>query len=147
MLGSSNCHAIQQSNKSPPRANRNKWCEFHRNYNHTTKDCTILKDQIEHLIRQGLLDKNIARRRRSLSRDKDTRKKRRRSCSQGRQTLETSNEKEPGNQQPQDIRGMIDYIVRGFADGGETSLVRKRHLQAIMAVELTPPQPPKTPSQ
>ena len=34
-----------------PKVNNNKWYEFHRNYNHTMEDCTILRDQIEHLVR------------------------------------------------------------------------------------------------
>ena len=53
----------------------------------------------------------------------DTRKRRRRSQSksQRRQTHETNNEEEPRNRQPQEIQGVIDYIV----ERGEISSTRK----------------------
>ena len=35
---------------------------------------------------------------------------------------------------------MIDYIAGGYIGGGKMSLVRKRHLRAIMFIEPTPPQ-------
>ena len=60
----------------PLRADKNKWCKFHRNYDHTTKDCTTLKDQIECLVREGLPDKYIAWQHRSRSRDSNIRKRR-----------------------------------------------------------------------
>ena len=46
--------------QATPTADSSKWCGFHRNYGHTKEDCTILKDQIEYLVRQRLLDKYIA---------------------------------------------------------------------------------------
>ena len=58
-----------------PKVNNNKWYEFHRNYNHTMEDYTILRDKIEWLVRQELLDKYITRWRKSRSRDRDTRKR------------------------------------------------------------------------
>ena len=128
-----------------PRAYMSKSCELHRNYGYTMEDCTIPRDQIQCLVRQGLLDKHIARRRRSRSRDRDARKRRWRSCSRRKRTLETSNEEEePKNRQPQEIWGVIDYIAGGFTRGGETSSVRKRHLRAIIAMEFTFPWPPNT---
>ncbi|XP_021725287.1 uncharacterized protein LOC110692560 [Chenopodium quinoa] len=44
----------------PPRmVNRSrdtsKWCDFHRDYGHTTEECTHLKDNIEDLVRRGYL--------------------------------------------------------------------------------------------
>ncbi|XP_021773990.1 uncharacterized protein LOC110737953 [Chenopodium quinoa] len=46
--------------KRPPRmVNRSrdtsKWCDFHRDYGHTTEECTHLKDNIEDLVRRGYL--------------------------------------------------------------------------------------------
>ena len=38
---------------------------------------------------------------------------------------------------------MIDYIIEGFAGGGETSSTRKKHLRPIMVVGSTPPWPSK----
>ena len=58
------------------------------------EDCIILRHQIERLVRQGLLDKYIARQRKSLNKDKDKRKKRRRTRSRGRQTPKTSDKEE-----------------------------------------------------
>ena len=105
------------------------------------------KTKFEHLVKQGLLNKDIAQQKNNCSKDKETRKKRQRSRSRGRQTLETSDEEKDRNRQPQEVRGIIDYIAGGFTRGGETSSARKRHLRAIMNMESNPPRPLKMPSQ
>ncbi|XP_056698193.1 uncharacterized protein [Spinacia oleracea] len=40
---------------NPLRRNKNKWCEFHDDFGHTTEECNSLKDNIEDLIRRGYL--------------------------------------------------------------------------------------------
>ena len=93
-------------------ADGSKWCESHRSYSHTKKDCNILRYQIECLVRQGLLDKYIAWRRTSRSRDKETRKRQWRSHSRRRQTPKTSNEEEPKNWPLGDPRNNILHCWR-----------------------------------
>ncbi|GFY96746.1 hypothetical protein Acr_11g0010520 [Actinidia rufa] len=43
----------------PQKRNRNKYCEFHRDHGHNTKDCFQLKEQIADLIKRGYLRKYI----------------------------------------------------------------------------------------
>ena len=35
--------------------NQNKYCRYHKDVDHTTEECIILKDEIENLIREGYL--------------------------------------------------------------------------------------------
>ncbi|XP_052172297.1 uncharacterized protein LOC127788227 [Diospyros lotus] len=41
--------------------NRNKYCRFHRDYGHDTKECHQLKEEIQELINQGFLRSFVAR--------------------------------------------------------------------------------------
>ena len=45
---------------NPLRRNKNKYCEFHRDHGHNTKDYFHLKEQIADLIKRGHLRKYIA---------------------------------------------------------------------------------------
>ena len=40
----------------PDKRNKAKYCEFHKNHGHTTKNCIALQNEIEGLIRRGKLD-------------------------------------------------------------------------------------------
>ena len=40
---------------SPSMRNKRKYCHFHKDHEHYTKDCRDLKEQIEELIRKGKL--------------------------------------------------------------------------------------------
>ena len=46
---------------SPIRRFKNLYCRFHGDHDHNTEDCSILKEQIEALIRQGKLKKFVLR--------------------------------------------------------------------------------------
>ncbi|XP_056685681.1 uncharacterized protein [Spinacia oleracea] len=48
---------------NPLRRNKNKWCEFHDDFGHTTEECNSLKDNIEDLIRRGYLKQYLLDRR------------------------------------------------------------------------------------
>lgn len=42
---------------TPPEVqDRSKWCSFHRDHRHITKECTSLKRHVEDLVRNGYLD-------------------------------------------------------------------------------------------
>ena len=68
---------------SPNVRDKNKYCRFHKDHGHYTKDCQDLKEQIEELIRKGKLQKYVKKgessrfrdsnknQRVSLSRDED----------------------------------------------------------------------------
>ncbi|GKV11870.1 hypothetical protein SLEP1_g23088 [Rubroshorea leprosula] len=40
----------------PSRADRSKYCDYHRGYGHNTEDCQSLKDELEFLARNGKLE-------------------------------------------------------------------------------------------
>ena len=44
---------------SPNVRNKNKYCRFHEDHGHNTKDCRDLKEQVEELIRKGRLQKYL----------------------------------------------------------------------------------------
>ncbi|GFZ14317.1 hypothetical protein Acr_24g0005070 [Actinidia rufa] len=46
----------------PQKRNQNKYCEFHRDHGHNTKDCFQLKEQIADLIKRGYLRKYVVTR-------------------------------------------------------------------------------------
>ncbi|XP_056686025.1 uncharacterized protein [Spinacia oleracea] len=48
---------------NPLLRNKNKWCEFHDDFGHTTEECNSLKDNIEDLIRRGYLKQYLLDRR------------------------------------------------------------------------------------
>ncbi|QHO41648.1 uncharacterized protein DS421_5g147570 [Arachis hypogaea] len=48
---------------------RSKHCAFHPKYVHTTDECVMVKDLLERLARQGLLDKYVTSRSQKESRD------------------------------------------------------------------------------
>lgn len=43
----------------PTRRNQNLNCTYHRDKGHTTKQCRVLKDHLEQLVRLGLLKKFV----------------------------------------------------------------------------------------
>jgi len=46
---------------SPHNADQSKYCRYHRNHDHTTGECTTLKDKIEELIQARQLQRYVAR--------------------------------------------------------------------------------------
>ena len=40
---------------NPEKRNRNLYCQYHRDYGHTTKDCRSLWDHLDQLVREGKL--------------------------------------------------------------------------------------------
>ena len=54
---------------SPNIRDKRKYCRFHKDYGHYTKDCRDLKEQIEELIRRGKLQKFVKKGDSSRSRD------------------------------------------------------------------------------
>jgi hypothetical protein len=46
---------------SPTKRNNQKYCEYHRNHDHWTKECVVLKKEVEMFIQCGKLEKFIAK--------------------------------------------------------------------------------------
>ncbi|XP_022851507.1 uncharacterized protein LOC111373230 [Olea europaea var. sylvestris] len=91
---------------SPDTSDRSKYCEFHRNHGHTMEDCQALQQEIEALIKRGLL-------RNYIGHDK---------CP--RNDCDYLKEHEAGSS-AQPTAGTINNIIGGIASGGDISSGRK----------------------
>ncbi|XP_025660953.1 uncharacterized protein [Arachis hypogaea] len=113
---------------------KSKYCAFHQKYGHTMDDCVIAKDDLEKLVRQGLLDKYI-----------DICGWKRNTEDLGQQSKTTDNSRDKGKKVDNDInppRRIINCISGGFAGGGCTNSARKRSYRAMMTMtESTSSQP------
>ncbi|KAL2498026.1 Uncharacterized protein Adt_23576 [Abeliophyllum distichum] len=86
----------------PHRRDETKYCKFHRDHGHDTKDCQQLKEEIERLIKRGQLSKFVK--------------------------IDKEKEKEAEyRQQPLHRAGVINVIVGGIAAGGDSNLARKNY--------------------
>ena len=98
-----------------PNMNKTRYCYFYKDYDHTTKDCQKLKDEIEFHIRRGMLKEYV--RQGQLERHQDI--KANRSKSLGKQL----------------ITGVIHMIIGATKEWAQSKSKRKQHLKSIMAVE------------
>ncbi|XP_022860925.1 uncharacterized protein LOC111381378 [Olea europaea var. sylvestris] len=93
--------------RSPPdTCDKSKYCDFHRDHDHTAEDCLALKREIEALIRRGFLSSYI---------NNDKRPRNNQNGGKGPE--------DGGNKQP--TAGTINIIVGGTASGGDSSSGRK----------------------
>ena len=114
-----------QMKSDPSTRDNTKYCEFHRDYGHSTDDCIQLKREIEFLIRREYL---------------------RRFISSESQPQNQAQNQAPAQQPPpppcqattqhQQPLGEIQVILGGFAGGGESSSARKAHLRSIRSAEI-----------
>ena len=116
-----------------------KYCRYHRNHGHTTKDCKALQDKIEELVRAGHFPRFIRRE------DHSSRSRHPPRLDHKRPPHDSHHDKRPTqstNQDPQPARtdvtladpplhDTINTISSGFASGGSTSSARKKHLHHI----------------
>ncbi|XP_022880799.1 uncharacterized protein LOC111398076 [Olea europaea var. sylvestris] len=83
--------------------NQSKYCHFHRDHGHDTEKCLQLKEEIERLLRRGLLAKYVKN-------DK------------GRQRVEGL---------PPPRAGVINMIIGGVASGGDSNSARKSYARSV----------------
>ncbi|XP_022846207.1 uncharacterized protein LOC111368948 [Olea europaea var. sylvestris] len=87
--------------------NQSKYCHFHRDHGHDTEECLQLKEEIERLLRRGLLAKYVKN-------DK------------GKQRLEGL---------PPPRAGVINMIIGGIASGGDSNLARKSYARSSITFD------------
>lgn len=80
------------------------WCEYHRECDHTTKDCRELKKALDHLADQGKLDRYIEHSREEKEKEKETRN------------------------DSDNTDGYVIVIAGGHISGESTGRARKAHL-------------------
>ncbi|XP_020206034.1 uncharacterized protein LOC109791179 [Cajanus cajan] len=139
-----------------PRADKAKTCRYHRNRGHSTEECSALRDKLEELIKQGHMRSFVTFRDHTPTADhrqvakersyhpREARHARdRRGRSRSAEQRDHSRHSREDNDQP---RKVINTIAGGFAEGGSTSLVRKRNLRAVRSVNIVDhPKTPKMP--
>ncbi|XP_022891764.1 uncharacterized protein LOC111406607 [Olea europaea var. sylvestris] len=86
--------------------NQSKYCHFHRDHGHDTKECLQLKEEIERLLRWGLLARYVKN-------DK------------GKQRLKGL---------PPPRVGVINMIIGGIASGGDSNSARKSYARDLIGV-------------
>ena len=100
----------------PTKRDNTRYCEFHRDHGHRTKDCIQLRKEIEYLIRRGYLRSFIT--------------------SEGQGQAQQPPPPRQTTTQHQQPLGEIHVISGGFAGGGESSSARKAHLRSIRSGEV-----------
>ncbi|XP_038973590.1 uncharacterized protein LOC120105313 [Phoenix dactylifera] len=85
--------------KSGARSHSRKYCRFHRDHGHNTEECFQLQDEIEALIRRGVLNRFVQNRRNE------------------RRPVENAAPSENPNDNNKPIAGTINTIGRGPAEG------------------------------
>ncbi|XP_022865186.1 uncharacterized protein LOC111385058 [Olea europaea var. sylvestris] len=100
--------------RSPPQSrDMSKYCEFHRDHGHTTKNCKALQREIEALIKRGLLGSYVGNDKRPKNdggRDR---------------AFEAKRDGQP-------TAGIINIIVGGIASGGDSNTGRKQYARQYM---------------
>ncbi|XP_017420171.1 uncharacterized protein LOC108330176 [Vigna angularis] len=129
---------------TPPGADGNKHCMYHKNMGHTTEECVTLKDKIEELIRAGQLKKYVrvdcpqAPVDRPSPRRASPRKPERRRGSRNeqsnRQRSERRRSRSRSRSHDRPLRGHINTISGGFVGRGSSASARKRHVRALQSV-------------
>lgn len=145
---------IPKRRPTPPGADTNKHCLYHKNMGHSTEECITLRDKIEELIRAGHLKKYVKSERAQTARHRERsphgsltqeqsgyddryyraprRPERHHRPSPMRRDRSHSRSRRPNDDRP--VRGIINTISEGFSGGGSTSSARKRHLRTLRSV-------------
>ena len=97
-----------------------KYCHFHKDHNHYTKDCSNLKEQIEELIRKGKLQKILKKGKSSRSRDERKEK-----------SENPLIDEDKSYNRPQSTIGEIKTIVRWPSTGGSFKSLKKSQQKVV----------------
>ncbi|XP_050256941.1 uncharacterized protein LOC126702314 [Quercus robur] len=107
---------------------KKKYCQFHKDHGHYTKDCWDLKEQIEELIQKGKLQKYVKKGESSRFKDDDK-----------NQRGFSPKDKDHTSQQPQTVIGEIRTIMGGPFTGGSFRSLKKACQRQVNSVHTTPP--------
>ena len=113
---------------SPNVRNKNKYCHFHKDHDHYTKDCIDLKKKIEELIRKGKLQKFIKKGDSSKSRgdNKDKHKA-------------SPRDEDHTSHHPQNTIKEIKTIIGGPSTKGSFRSFKKSQQMQVNSIHRIPP--------
>ncbi|KAJ1395047.1 hypothetical protein SESBI_33670 [Sesbania bispinosa] len=106
-----------------------KRCDYHRAKGHDTENCWTLMNKIEKLIKDGFLGRYVERRRSTRGTRDEGGSSGRGSYNKRRRGDDRHDEKE----EPEEIRGVVTTIARGFCGGGEASSARRKYVRSVMS--------------
>ena len=99
---------------SPNVRDKKKYCRFHKDHDHYTKDYRDLKEQIEELIQKGKLQKYVKKGDSNKSKDNNKDKHK-----------ASPRDKDHTSHRPQNAIGKIKMITRGPSTGGSFRSLKK----------------------
>ena len=111
-----------------PSVRDKKYCCFHKDHDHYTKDCRDLKEQIEELIWKRKLQRFVKKGEPSRSRD-DNKDKREASL----------RDEDHTSQSPPSVIGEIKTITGGPSIGGSFKSLKKSYQRQVNSVHKIPP--------
>ncbi|XP_050256497.1 uncharacterized protein LOC126701998 [Quercus robur] len=106
---------------SPNVRDKKKYCRFHKDHGHYTKDCRDLKEQIEEFIGKGKLQKYVKNGESSRFRDDNK-----------NQREFSPNDKDRMSQRPPNVIGEIKTITSGPSTGGSFKSLKKAYQRRIL---------------
>ncbi|KAL0455882.1 UNVERIFIED_CONTAM: hypothetical protein Slati_0927400 [Sesamum latifolium] len=119
----------QHTRFTPAKKYSSKYCKFHKERGHDTKDCYQLKDEIERLVRQGYFKEYKLERDESRNHKVGDRRNRSRSKSRDRfRGKEMEDRRNVGNRDNVPVKGVINTIAGG-PGGGDSMRSRKQSLR------------------
>ncbi|XP_075636661.1 uncharacterized protein LOC142608888 [Castanea sativa] len=113
---------------SPNVRDKKKYCWFHKDHGHYTKDCRDLKKQTDELIQKGKLQKYMKKG--ESSRFRDGRKNHCESSLRDEDSMP---------QPPQNVIGEIKTITGGPFTGGSFKSLRKACQRQVNSIHMIPP--------
>lgn len=111
-----------KAHKQSGKIDKTKYCRFHKDHDHDTSTCYVLKDQIEDLVRRGYLKKYAG------SRDRDE------------PTASTKDNNRERSRTPPQLIGDRPVVINTIADGpsgGQSGQKRKTLIQEATHVVCT----------
>ncbi|XP_047149020.1 uncharacterized protein LOC124821199 [Vigna umbellata] len=115
--------------KSLPKADGTKHCTYHLNIGHSIEECTVLKDEVEELIRAGHLRRFVKEERRIRSSPRRSRVER----NDRREDRRSDRRRSRSRSHDRSLRGTINTISGEFVRGASAS-ARKRNLRELKSV-------------
>ena len=118
---------LRPLHSSPNVRDKNKYCQFHKDHGHNTKDCRNLKEQVKELIRKGKLQKYVKKNEYSKFRNDNK-----------SQHESSSRDNDRPSQPPQDVIGEIKTITGGPFTRESFKSLKKAYQRQVNSFHMIP---------